>query len=186
MVTADDIWTFWFTDTPRARWFNATDAFDADIRQRFESAAIGLSAALDTAKPHIWETEGQKAHLSLILALDQFPRNMYRDTPAAFAWDAKALAVTKRLLHSGGDLRLDQTARPFAYMPFMHSENLADQTRCVELCDARLEDAGTLKFAIIHRDIIAQFGRFPHRNKILGRDTTPAEQSFLDNGGFSG
>ena len=103
-----------------------------------------------------------------------------------FAWDAQALAAAKRLVASDGDLALDQDARPFAYMPLMHSENLDDQNACVELCQDRLDGDDTLKFAILHRDIIAQFGRFPHRNPLLGRKMTADEQDYLDTGGFSG
>jgi len=98
---------------------------------------------------------------------------MYRNTPAAFAWDATALKAAKRMISRKTDIHLTQTQRPFAYMPLMHSETLADQNECVRLCDARLEDGGTLKFAEIHRDVIARFGRFPHRNKVLGRQTSP-------------
>ncbi|MCL4166943.1 UNVERIFIED_CONTAM: hypothetical protein GTU68_008327 [Idotea baltica] len=140
----------------------------------------------DNNSAHPWESQGPEAHLALIIALDQFPRNMYRDTPAAFAWDDYALASAKRMHALKGDLQLDQTQRPFAYMPLMHSENLDDQEACIRLSDARLFEDGTLKFAIVHRDIIEQFGRFPHRNKILNRETTPEEQAFLDAGGFSG
>ena len=103
-----------------------------------------------------------------------------------FAWDLHALDSAKRLIARKGDLQLSQTERPFAYMPFMHSENLNDQTRCVELCDARLDEESTLRHAKNHRDIIKRFGRFPHRNPILGREMTKAENAFLKNGGFSG
>ena len=111
---------------------------------------------------------------------------MYRDTPAAFAWDIYALKAAKRMIAKKTDVHLTQSQRPFAYMPLMHSEELADQNQCVDICDVRLEDGNTLKFAEIHRDIIARFGRFPHRNKTLGRTTSKAEQAFLDEGGFSG
>lgn len=184
--TAEDILAFWFAPDVKKHWFKSTDAFDARMRQSFEMTAMSLAA--DQAKPdapHVWETQGPEAHLALIIALDQFPRNMYRATPAAFAWDQKALAAAKRMVARKTDLLLTQEQRPFIYMPYMHSENLADQDACVTLCDARLVEEGTLKFAKIHRDVIAQFGRFPHRNKFLGRETTPEEQAFLDNGGFS-
>ena len=187
MKGPEDILQFWFSDRVRKYWFKSTDAFDAQIRLDFESTAMRLAAEqADRNQAHAWEHLGSEAHLALIIALDQFPRNMYRETSAAFAWDAYALAAAKRMIKRKTDIQLDQAQRPFVYMPLMHSENLADQEACVHLTDARLADEGTLKFAIIHRDIIARFGRFPHRNKILGRETTIEEQAFLDEGGFSG
>lgn len=184
MKTAQDILDFWFSAAARKRWFKSTDAFDATIRMNFEQTAIALAA--DGAARADWETVGPLSHLAVIILLDQFPRNMYRDTPGMFAWDRLALESAKRCVEKRRDLHLAQEERPFVYMPYMHSEDLADQEDCVRLTDARLEDDNTLKFAIIHRDIIQDFGRFPHRNAILKRDTTEAEQAFLDNGGFSG
>ena len=183
----EHILRFWFSERAAKYWFKSSDAFDAEIRREFESAAIALAAVQAEGKQaHKWEAQNPEAHLALIIALDQFPRNMYRDTPAAFAWDGFALAAAKRMIARKTDIHLPQKQRSFAYMPFMHSEELADQETCVRLSDARLDDEGTLKFAKIHRDIIARFGRFPHRNEILGRETTPEEQAFLDDGGFSG
>ncbi len=187
MKGAEDILRFWFGAEAKKHWFKSTDAFDAEIRQEFEALAIALAADQSgkASSPHAWEKQSPEAHLALIIALDQFPRNMYRHTPAAFAWDALALKSAKRMISRKTDIHLTQTQRPFAYMPLMHSENLADQEDCVRLCDARLEDGNTLKFAEIHRDVIARFGRFPHRNKVLGRQTTAEEQAFLNDGGFS-
>jgi len=178
---------FWFSERAAKYWFKSSDAFDAEIRREFESTAIALAAVQAEGKQaHKWEAQNPGAHLALIIALDQFPRNMYRDTPAAFAWDGFALAAAKRMIARKTDIHLLQKQRSFAYMPFMHSEELADQETCVRLSDARLDDEGTLRFAKIHWDIIARFGRFPHRNEILGRETTLEEQAFLDDGGFSG
>lgn len=177
---------FWFSPKVQRSWFKSTDAFDALVRRNYEATAISLAAdQVKADRTHEWEREGFEAHLALIIALDQFPRNMYRATPAAFAWDHMALAAAKRLVALKGDLSLTQAQRPFVYMPYMHSENLEDQDACVTLCDARLDDESTLKFAKIHRDVIAQFGRFPHRNKFLRRETTEEEQAFLNAGGFS-
>ena len=187
MKTPDHILRFWFSDRATKHWFKSTDAFDAEIRREFESTAMSLAAEqAESNVPHAWEGQGVEAHLALIIALDQFPRNMYRDTAAAFAWDTFALTAAKRMIARKTDFLLTQTQRPFAYMSFMHSEDLADQEACVHLTDARLDDDNTLKFAKIHMDIIARFGRFPHRNSILGRETRPEEQAFLDDGGFSG
>jgi len=183
----DDILRFWFSDRAAEQWYIPSDAFDAEVRGEFEAVAIKLAAdQIGARSAHTWETWDAESHLALIIALDQFPRNMYRNTPAAFAWDKYALKAAKRMIAKKTDIHLTQTQRPFAYMPLMHSEVLGDQEACVEVCDARLEDGNTLKFAEIHRDIIARFGRFPHRNKILGRATSKAEQVFLDEGGFSG
>lgn len=187
MKTPEDILQFWFSDRASKYWFRSSDAFDAQIRLDFEKTAIQLAAdQAEDNSAHPWEQQGPEAHLALIIALDQFPRNMYRQTPAAFAWDEFALAATKRMIALKLDLPLNQKQRPFVYMPLMHSENLEDQEACVRLSDARLFEDNTLKFAIIHRDIIEEFGRFPHRNKILNRETLPEEQAFLDAGGFSG
>lgn len=181
MKTAEDILAFWFSDAARSHWFSSTDRFDAEIRRQFEPTAINLAAG--NFPNAAWEADPRNA-LALIIALDQFPRNMYRGTRAAFAWDPLSLGVAERLIEKGGDLRLEQDIRKFSYMPFMHAEDLAAQERCVSLCDARLEDE-TIKHAITHRDVIARFGRFPHRNDSLGRTTTQAEQTFLDDGGFN-
>jgi uncharacterized protein (DUF924 family) len=110
---------------------------------------------------------------------------MFRGTARSFATDPLACAVASQAIARGFDQTVDQKLRPFFYMPFMHSEALADQERCVALF-AALGDAGQSEYAEIHRDVIAKFGRFPHRNELLGRDTTPAEQDFLDSGGFAG
>ena len=187
MKGPEDILKFWFSERAAKHWFRSTDAFDAIIRLEFEQTAMSLAAQqAEQNSPHHWETLTPEAHLALIIALDQFPRNMYRETPAAFAWDKYALSAAKRMIERKSDIHLSQEQRPFAYMPYMHSELLADQEECVRLSDARLQDEGTLRAAKTHRDIIAKFGRFPHRNPILGRETLPEEQAFLDRGGFSG
>jgi len=187
MKVPDDILRFWFSDRAEEQWYKSSDAFDAEIRGEFEATAIKLASdQIGGRAAHPWEQQSPEAHLALIIVLDQFPRNMYRETPAAFAWDGYARKAALRMIEKKTDIHLTQKQRPFAYMPLMHSEVLADQEQCVRLCDARLEDGNTFKFAEIHRDIIARFGRFPHRNKILGRKTSPDEQAFLDSGGFSG
>ena len=110
---------------------------------------------------------------------------MHRGTPGAFAWDKYALAVAQRMVSRGDDLKIPLQRRSFVYMPFMHSENHADQNRCVELVDQRLEDDSTLFHAKAHRKVIAQFGRFPHRNDILDREPTPAEIRYIKDGGYT-
>lgn len=184
MVTPQDILQFWFIETKPVRWFNSTDAFDADIRARFETTAMTLAASMGGGEPHAWEATADGA-LALIIALDQFPRNMYRGTAGAFAWDALSLSVAKRLIGMNRDLKLEKGRRAFAYMPFMHSENLDDQKRSVVLFEARLEDSNSLHHAQEHCRVIERFGRFPHRNAVLNRDSTAEEIAFIDGGGYS-
>jgi uncharacterized protein (DUF924 family) len=178
-ATIDEVLSFWRAAGPE-KWFAKDDAFDADIRSRFlaahETAASGELAA--------WEDTPDGVY-ALMLLLDQFPRNLFRGSPRAFATDAQALEIAERAIAKGFDLTIPVPERRFIYMPFMHAEDLAHQERCIALCDASNDPEG-VKFAVIHRDIIRDFGRFPHRNAVLGRQTTPAEQDFLDEGGFRG
>ena len=178
-ITPADIVSFWREAGPD-KWFDQDAAFDLAIREEFlavhEAAARGEHAA--------WEDSAEGA-LALIILFDQFPRNMFRGSPHAFATDALARAVARRAIAAGFDQAIDANMRQFFYLPFMHSEFLADQDRCVALY-GKLGDPDLSKYATGHRDIIIKFGRFPHRNRVLGRDTTEAEQEFLDGGGFGG
>lgn len=171
--------SFWRAAGPK-KWFAKDDAFDAEIGERFratyEAAARGGLSD--------WEATPEGA-LALVIVLDQFPRNLFRQDARAFATDAAARAVADRALTQGFDQQLAPTDRPFLYLPFEHSELMADQERSLALCRA-LGDAETLRWAELHADIIRRFGRFPHRNAVLGRTTTPAEQAYLDNDGFAG
>ena len=180
MELARQVLDFWFGSAgspeygaPRKVWFEADPAFDDEVRARFEGdvarAAGGEHDAL-AADP-----EGA---LALAILLDQFPRNMYRGSPRAFAADPAARAVARRAIEAGHDRALPAFMRPFLYLPFEHSEHLADQERSVALFRA-LGDAEYLRFAVAHRDVIARFGRFPHRNAVLGRASTPEELEFL-------
>ena len=170
--------SFWREAGPD-RWFEKDAAFDDTIKRRFlatyESAAAG--------KLTDWEQNAEGA-LALLLLFDQFPRNMFRGEARAFATDPLARAVTSRAILNGFDGAFPDL-RSFFYLPFVHSENLTDQERGIALYKAIGDDDG-LKWANIHADIIRKFGRFPHRNAVLGRVTTPQEQKFLDDGGFSG
>jgi uncharacterized protein (DUF924 family) len=170
---------FWSAAGPD-KWFGKDEAFDADIRAQFlgtyEAAASGLLNS--------WE-ETPEGALALVILLDQFPRNMFRGTARAFAADPVARAVAERAIARGFDRRIPASEQPFFYLPFEHSEHLADQERCVALV-RRTGDAEALKWAELHAEIIRRFGRFPHRNAILGRDSTPDEQAFLESGGFAG
>lgn len=182
-VTPQDVLNFWFSEDHKKFWFKSTDAFDAEIGRRFGSTARIL--ADDIAVTGINWRADPLSHLAEIIVLDQFPRNMYRGTPAAFAWDSKALKSAQSLVERDRDLALPMDHRAFAYMPFMHAEDLVAQNRCVELAGSRLVDGGsTLRHAKAHRDVIERFGRFPHRNAVLGRVSTDAEREFLENGGY--
>ncbi|APF38039.1 hypothetical protein BOQ54_12450 [Chelatococcus daeguensis] len=178
-ANAAEIIAFW-CEAGYERWFSRDEAFDEEIRARFlathEAAAAG---ALNR-----WE-ETPEGALALLILLDQFPRNLFRGTPRAFATDALARTIADRALTKGFDQKVPPELKGFFYLPFMHSENLVDQERCVALYEAAGDEKG-LPHAIEHRDIIARFGRFPHRNPILGRATTEEEAAFLANGGFSG
>jgi uncharacterized protein (DUF924 family) len=177
--SADAVLAFWRSAGPD-KWFKKDTAFDDEIRARFlktyEAAAHGELAA--------WEGTREGA-FALAIVLDQFPRNMFRGSARAFAADPLALAVARRAIERGFDLQLPVQERAFFYLPFEHSEAMADQERCCELFRST-GDAELLKWAELHTDIIRRFGRFPHRNAALGRVTTPEEQAFLDSGGFAG
>ncbi len=161
-------------------WFAKNDAVDAEISRRFgELVARAVSGEFDE-----WRSDPISC-LALILVLDQFSRNIHRGDARAFAGDARAVEIAREALARGFDKQVDADLASFFYMPFMHSESLDDQQTCVALMHAN-SGAESLKFAILHRDIIARFGRFPHRNPALDRHTTPAEQAFLDEGGFGG
>jgi uncharacterized protein (DUF924 family) len=173
------ILAFW-RDTGPDRWYKRDDAFDTEIRDRF----LALWRKAVAGELSSWEASDDGA-LALVIVLDQFPRNMFRDDVRSFSSDALARDAARRALARGADARIDPDLREFFYMPFMHSEHLADQIHCVELF-RKIEGAENLKYAEEHADIIRRFGRFPHRNRVLGRVTTPEEQAFLDDGGFAG
>jgi len=178
LPSAHDVASFWREAGPK-RWFTKDDAFDADFKSRFEAAHhAAATGALDA-----WAADAEGA-LALLVLLDQFPRNAWRNSGHMFATDGKARATARAAIEAGLDRQADSELRPFFYLPFMHSESLEDQERSVEL-NAAL-DANTQRYAVLHRDIIARFGRFPHRNEALGRETTAEEQRFLDEGGFAG
>jgi uncharacterized protein (DUF924 family) len=198
MESEAGILDFWFgsesTDaavakTRTALWWEKNAEVDAQMRERFQTVvdAVGAGAHREwLATPH--------GALALILTADQFPRNIYRDTSQAFAFDALALAFARQTIDAGFDRALRPIERVFCYLPFEHSEALADQDRAVALFNALHEAvapenkklfAGYLDFAARHRAVIERFGRFPHRNRILERDSTAAEVAFLREPGSS-
>ena len=153
-----------------------TAANDAHIRERFES--LVLSAA--NGELDAWKSTAE-GRLALVILLDQFPRNMFRDSKKSFATDEKALLIVKEAIHKGFDQILSPVKRRFIYIPFMHSENIAEQKRCVELFESMTDDDPlSHDYALKHLDVIEKFGRFPHRNKILGRESSEEELKYLD------
>ncbi len=190
MVDFDAVLDFWFGPAgsadrgqPKDAWFRRSADFDAQIRGRFlavhEAAAGGALAA--------WEQAPGSA-LALALVLDQFSRNLFRGMPRSFAADALALGVARRAVERGVDRLLSPVERWFIYLPFEHSEDIADQARSVELFESLAGDAyskSPIDYARRHRAVIARFGRFPHRNAILGRVSTPEELEFLQQPGSS-
>lgn len=190
-----EVLDFWFGDGLRsdwpstehkALWFGGGAEQDQVIRDRFSA---GVDAALDGDLTH-WESR-LPARLALVILLDQFSRNIYRGQARAFAGDARAQQLVLRTLEAGEDESLARVGRVFLYMPLMHAEDLALQERCVERFTALHEDsppalreklASNLNFAREHRDTVLRFGRFPHRNAVLGRGSTPEELAFLTNG----
>lgn len=178
-ISPQSVVAFW-TDAGPQKWFAKDDAFDRDIRDRFlvthEAAAQGRLSD--------WENNAEDA-LALLILLDQFPRNMFRGSARTFATDPLARDIAARAIDRGFDRAVPDNMRNFFYLPFQHSETLADQERGLALYRA-WGDADNIKWADIHADIIRKFGRFPHRNDVLGRQTTAEEQAFLDGGGFRG
>jgi len=179
IATPKQIVSFWEKAGPE-RWFKKDPAFDQKIHEQFlvthQAAAMG--------KLEAWEDNPEGA-LALTLVLDQFPRNMFRGTGRAFANDEQARGIAERAIRNGFDKKVPAVLCSFFYLPFEHSENLADQERNLKLTKAT-KDKELVKWAKVHYDIIKQFGRFPHRNEILGRNSTPEETAFLEQGGFSG
>jgi uncharacterized protein (DUF924 family) len=167
-----DVLNFWFSEIPEADWFRRNDALDATIRERFTSLHDVL--VLRGGKPDANTPET----LATIIVLDQFSRNMFRGTAKAFAADALALQLSRALVDRGLDTGLSKNERLFVYLPFEHSEDVANQQRSVTLFRT-LHDEELLKYAIAHHDIVVRFGRFPHRNDLLGRASTLEEIEFL-------
>lgn len=175
--TIDEVLAFWFADP--TRWWKKDPAFDAEVQGRF----LALHDAIMRGEREDWLATPRGA-LAYVVVLDQFSRNMFRGTGRMFASDARALAAARRALARGDDRALAADERIFLYMPFMHSEDIADQDRCVALFTASPSEE-QLRYAEMHRDIIRRFGRFPHRNALLGRASTPEEEEFLKQPGSS-
>lgn len=179
MTKHSEVVAFW-RDAGAARWFARDDAFDAEFRKRFE--ADHCAAARGEYETWIDSAEGV---LALLILLDQFPRNCFRGCAHSYATDGLARSYARRAIEAGFDLQVDPALRMFLYLPFEHSEAMADQDYAMELF-GRIGDEELMKYAVLHRDLIARFGRFPHRNRALGRESTREEIEYLAGGGFSG
>jgi uncharacterized protein (DUF924 family) len=176
---APEVLEFW-RSIGASGWFACNDDVDARIRDGF----AGLHAKAVAGQLQGW-LEQPYSCLALIIVLDQFPRNMFRGDPRAFAADAQALAAANHAIAAGYHLQVEREMADFFFTPLMHSESILDQQRCVALMHAH-SGREAFRFAVIHRDIIARFGRFPHRNAVLGRPSSPAERAYLDADGFKG
>lgn len=174
-ISSADVLKFWIDEVGEARWYHSDPGLDADMRKRFGDLwRVAKDGGLTS-----WQDSAEGA-LALLLVLDQFPRNMFRDTADSFATDAQARDVAKRAIDRGFDMQIEPPLREFFYMPFMHSENLADQDRSVSLIRERLgEGSQQYPYALEHRAEIARFGRFISRNEPLGREPTAEEHQFL-------
>ncbi|MEQ9258918.1 MAG: DUF924 family protein [Roseovarius sp.] len=181
MTAPEDVLKFWLDEIGPKGWYTIDDDLDTEIRNRF-------GKAWETAREGtcgLWLTY-PSGTLAYIILMDQFPRNMFRGEASAFATDAPALAAAKAAIHRKWDLRIDEPARQFFYLPLMHSENLCDQERCIRLMMERMPETGAdnLLHARAHREVIRQFGRFPYRNDALSRASTGPEQSYVRQGGY--
>ena len=182
MANPEEILSFWLDEAGPEGWYSGGEAMDQTIRERFEE---DYNRACDGALS-LWLTYASGT-LAYIILTDQFSRNIYRDTPKAFATDKLARAAAKAAIAKGWDMRIDEPARQFFYMPLVHSECLSDQDRAVRLFMTRMPDTGAsnLLHARAHREIIRRYGRFSTRNAALGRTSNAAEQAYLDQGGYS-
>ncbi|WP_163850610.1 DUF924 family protein [Pseudooceanicola aestuarii] len=181
MVSPEQVLSFWLDEVGPAGWYVPGPDLDATITDRFAEAW----SCAEEGGYGMWLTYASGA-LAYIILTDQFPRNMFRGTGQAFATDRPALAAAKMAIKSGWDMRIDEPARQFFYLPLMHSENLCDQDRCVRLMLDRMPQSGqdNLLHAKAHREVIRKFGRFPYRNSALARKFTAPEQAYVDNGGY--
>lgn len=183
-ATPEDVLRFWFEETPSKNHFVSSTAFDAKVRRRF-ARTIEVEARAFNDTGHSWLDEASSA-LALIVLFDQLTRNVWRGSGKAFAFDHLARAAARSMIDNGFDEEIADDRRSFVYMPFMHSEDMADQDLCMELMTTRLpEGRNSGEHARKHRDVIARFGRFPYRNDALGRTMTHEERKYLAEGGYA-
>jgi len=178
MSSIEEVVDFWRKAGPE-RWFAKSDAFDDEFRARFMADHMEAAAR----KRDDW-LETPEGALALMILLDQFPRNCFRGTAHMYATDPLALDFARRAIDLGHHEAVEDAVRVFFYLPFMHSEELADQQISTHLCKALGDDIH--RHAVVHLEIVERFGRFPHRNAMFARETSPAEKDFLESGGFAG
>lgn len=171
--TPREVYDFWFVRCGRELWFQPPPELDVEIREAFRDTHLALAAGIGDE----WHANAL-CRLAAVIVLDQFPRNIYRGTPLAFATDGLALREAKLALAAGADQAVEPACRTFFYLPFEHAESLEEQGRSVALFTA-LGDEEYLDYAIRHRNVIAAYGRFPHRNAIIGRESTAVELGYL-------
>lgn len=181
MVGPEDVLKFWLDDVGPKGWYAVDETLDETIRSQFQ----GTWQAACEGKFSLWLTHASGA-LAYIILTDQFSRNMFRGTGKAFATDKMALAAAKSAIYKNWDMRIDEPARQFFYLPLMHSENLCDQDRCVRLMCERMPETreSNLLHARAHREVIRKFGRFPYRNDALARTGTATERAYVAGGGY--
>lgn len=181
MVGPEEVLAFWLDEVGPDGWYEVDAELDARITEKFRHAWEGARQG----RYSLWLTYPSGA-LAYIILTDQFPRNMFRGTGDAFATDRAALAASKAAIDKRWDMKIDEPARQFFYLPLMHSESLCDQERCVRLVVERMpqEGASNLLHARAHREVIRQFGRFPYRNDALERSTTASEAAYVSGGGY--
>ncbi len=173
-VEAQGVLDFWYGELAPEQWWKRDDAVDGEITSRFSALYERLAGKV----PQSWLASPRGA-LAAVIVLDQFPRNMFRGNPRSFETDAKALEIASDTIASRRDVMLSQSERTFLYMPYQHSEEREVQARSIVLFQ-KIDDLANLESAIKHKEIIDRFGRFPHRNKMLGRVSTPGEAEFLE------
>ncbi|MEP2028976.1 MAG: DUF924 family protein [Paracoccaceae bacterium] len=181
MYGPEEVLSFWLDEVGPEGWYNSSDDLDTEIRSRFETT---WQAARD-GRFALWLTFPSGA-LAYIILTDQFPRNMFRTDSRAFSTDKAAMTAAKSAISKGWDMRIDEPARQFFYLPMMHSENLCDQERCVRLMKERMPIYGdnNMLHARAHREVIRLFGRFPYRNDVLSRKPTAVESDYVQQGGY--
>ena len=181
-MSSEQVLNFWLDEVGPQVWYEASDALDAEIRERFLPVWQDIMAG----KMGMWLTY-PSGTLAYIIVADQFSRNMFRNAARAFSSDRIALSAAKSAIDHNWDMRIDEPARQFFYLPLMHSENLCDQERCVRLMKTRMPETGenSLMHARVHREVIRLFGRFPYRNAALARTSTQIESDYMDSGGYA-
>ena len=173
IVSPREVLDFWFEELSDRDWYNSTPALDQQVLRRFWTTHLALARSVEP----MWRADAA-SRLAAVIVLDQLPRNMYRATPLAFATDSLARREARLAIAEGADKLVHGRQRPFFYLPFEHSEQIEDQEYSVSLF-SDLPDAELLDYAVRHRDIVARFGRFPHRNAFLARESTADEVEFL-------